>query len=1038
MKKLCLAFFVLITFSCVSSQAWAVEVKIVRSPQASKLEKLGAEELVRYIYLRTGELLSAEAGEELSGGSAIVVARKDRPIVMGNKNIAMMAKGLGPQEYILKTVGKKRDRVVWIVGGDDVGALYGAYHFLEKLGVRFYLHGDVVPDKNVKLALPEMDEKGSPLFELRGLNPWGAHAEGIDTWDADKYKAVFAQMAKMRMNMMFIHAYPEHSGLGTEPAVWVGLGEDVDEDGNVLFSSETSYWNTARTPWGYKGKKTGDYSFGGSLLFESDHWGADVLGGQFPAAMELNGRNEVFNRTGAMFNDSFTFARELGIKTALGCDTGIFSPWKIENELKPGEKLSVAEHGPSWIIPEAVRERIKAQGRDPKDPAVLQEIYEGIFTRIARAHPLDYFVLFTQEQWYWHDFSKQMFDMIVEEWKIALKAWEKVSPEFGMGVSGWVLGPDFDHAAFDKVLPKHVAISELSRAYDAPVDEGFGRMQGRQKWAVPWIEEDSPMLTPSFWAGRIRKDAADALAYGCTGFMTLHWRTRIVGPCASASAMACWDQSGWNPEFGKDKPGVPDSTFAIDDLSEFEGPIDGTPVDYPNYAVAGTEEDRLYQTHRFNMKGYRLKVPNGKYKVTLKFCDTLDYEGGRVFDVTLQDKLVLDKLDIFARVGRGVVLDFSFDDIKVGNGWLDIGFVPHKQFPLIMAFEVAGDEYNVKVNCGGGNYKDYISDRSFYRPTRTFMWGEKGSQFKARGLDVDDFYADWAKGMFGDEVADKAGKFFARLDGRIPLIANWVGANGGGAGGLAPDERRWEEVSKEYAFVDEFEKLRRKVRGAGSLERFDYWLNNFRYTRAAAKAECSWGQLEIALNKVRSEEDIEKKKTIAKEKVLPIYAELVSQIGDAYRLQMATITTLGGMQTILNWEGHNNLLGIDKSGKELAEMLGEKLPPEVIPTKKYHGEPKLIVQTVRSLLDKGESLKLKVIVLDNELPKTAALYWRPLGKGNFHKLNLKHVSRAVHSVTLPAVDQTIEYYIKAETSVGKKLVWPASAEKINQTVVVID
>ena len=41
----------------------------------------------------------------------------------------------------------------------------------------------------------------------------------------------------------------------------------------------------------------------------------------------------------------------------------------------------------------------------------------------------------------------------------------------------------------------------------------------------------------------MRRDAADALAYGCTGLMGLHWRTDILSPNASALAQAAWDQS---------------------------------------------------------------------------------------------------------------------------------------------------------------------------------------------------------------------------------------------------------------------------------------------------------------------------------------------------------------------------------------------------------------------------------------------------------------------------------------------------------------
>ena len=51
---------------------------------------------------------------------------------------------------------------------------------------------------------------------------------------------------------------------------------------------------------------------------------------------------------------------------------------------------------------------------------------------------------------------------------------------------------------------------------------------------------------PQLWAGRMRRDAFDALKYGCTGLMGIHWRTRILGPNVSALAKAAWDQKGWS------------------------------------------------------------------------------------------------------------------------------------------------------------------------------------------------------------------------------------------------------------------------------------------------------------------------------------------------------------------------------------------------------------------------------------------------------------------------------------------------------------
>ena len=48
----------------------------------------------------------------------------------------------------------------------------GAYRLAEHLGVRFYVHGDVVPDGRIPLTMPQLDEMGTPLFNRRGIQPF--------------------------------------------------------------------------------------------------------------------------------------------------------------------------------------------------------------------------------------------------------------------------------------------------------------------------------------------------------------------------------------------------------------------------------------------------------------------------------------------------------------------------------------------------------------------------------------------------------------------------------------------------------------------------------------------------------------------------------------------------------------------------------------------------------------------------------------------------------------------------------------------------
>ena len=201
----------------------------------------------------------------------------------------------------------------------------------------------------------------------------------------------------------------------------------------------------------------------------------------------------------------------------------------------------------------------------------------------------------------------------------------------------------------------------------------------------------------------MRRDAADALAYGCTGLLGIHWRTRILGPNVSALAKAAWDQKPWNPYLGK--------KIAIPDPKTTEGREGGNVAAFPNNPIADTEHAALYQTVTYGMKAYRLKVPNGAYTVRLQFCEPHYGEAGkRVFGVTLQGKKVIDKLDIFATVGKNRALDYTFPGVEVSNGILEIQFDSIVEFPCIAAFVVEGQGVTRKINCGGPAVEGYEAD----------------------------------------------------------------------------------------------------------------------------------------------------------------------------------------------------------------------------------------------------------------------------------------------------------------------------------------
>ena len=888
--------------------------QIMVTTDAPAKVQLAAKEVRRYVYLRTGELLP------IAGGAGTIQLRVDG--------------ALQPQQFRLKSDGKS----LTITGGSDLGVLYGAYAFIEKLGVRFYLHGDVIPDGKIPLVLPVLDETRQPLFELRGINPWGCHPAGMDAWTADDYKAVFAQLAKMRMNFLGIHTYPD--GLPfAEPTVWHGLGGDFDAQGRVKFSYASHYFSTLASGFqGYVEKPTGDYGFGGSLLFERDDWAPPVMVGQCPQPTTPEGCNEVFNRMADQFRDAFGFAKQMGVKTCLGTETPL-------------------------TIPKAVQARLKAQGKDPADPAVVRDVYEATFRRIMASHPLDYYWLWTSEGWRSTAGNPEHYKTTVADVKLADEALKKAQAPFKLATAGWLLGPKHDRAAFDADLPKDIAMSTLNEELGTiVVDPAFGRIKGRDKWAIPWLESDvyQGLAGVQLLAGRMRRDAADAAAYGCTGLMGLQWRTDILAPNISALAQAAWDQS-WKP--------APVAAWQMA----------GAIADFPNVKITGTTDELLYRTCRYDLKTIKVKVPDGKYKVTLKFCEAFFKEPGqRVFDVQLQGRTVVENLDVLAKVGQCAALDLTFDEVAASGGELTIDLIARKSLPCISAIAVDGPGFSSKLNCGGPAVGDWQADTAG----------------KPRDLPCDDFYADWALANFGAEAAGDIAKLFTAIDGKVPLAP----ADGCPVGELSPNATPWSALAAQYAFVDELAKLRARVRGAGNLERFAYWHNTFSYYRLLAQVRCAMGA-----------------------KAPP--EEIARLWGETYRYLLESVNSPGALSEIVTMENYPGW------GPQVAKQATQPWP------KAYQGTPRLIVTTVRSIVAKGEALKLKIIALDNQPVKSLSVKVRPLGSAQWQSVPSRHLARAVHEVTLPPAQADFEYYITAETAAGKTLVWPATAPGLNQSVV---
>jgi hypothetical protein len=485
------------------------------------LEQLAMLEVRRYAYLRTGHLLS-ESGLSQEPNMQIIVGRKDRAAVRSTAKslgIADAVSQLGPEEHLVTCIHSgDGSATVLIAAGSAIGVLYGAYQFAEQLGMRFYLHGDVCPDSKAIWPPAPFHIVRKPLFAIRGILPFHDFPEGPDWWTQDDYLAISVQLPKLYMNFIGFHCYPAGDH-GPEPAVWIGEPSAIAKEQEVR-SSYPAFWaNTGfDSKWGYAPMRTSDFKAGAAMLFDSDAFGPSVMEGLMPEPSSPAECNLLFQRTGTLFERSFSFARSLGVQSCLGTETPLTFPPALLKALAPNDG-----------------------GRSRT--ALVESTYEGIFRRISQACPVDYYWLWTPEDWTWNGNTPAELQATLADVHAAQVGIARSGSSIRFATCGWVLGPEGQRSALDKVLAKSVPMSCINRnTGHSAIDPAFSAIEGRPKWAIPWLENDPTLTAPQPWVGRMRYDAADALNRGCTGLIGIHWRTQEIAPNVAALAAAAWEQ----------------------------------------------------------------------------------------------------------------------------------------------------------------------------------------------------------------------------------------------------------------------------------------------------------------------------------------------------------------------------------------------------------------------------------------------------------------------------------------------------------------
>lgn len=461
-----------------------------QAPQSRKV-RLATRELLTGLRSLQSAPEIAESSGAPDGSTVVLVLSIDRSVFKSD------------QEY---EISANRNGAA-LMASSEQSLLYAVFDFLERQGLVFGIDGTTVPIDRAPFLLPIASQPwtASPRFSVRGLLPWPDFLNCISVYNPEDYRAYFASMLRMRFNMFGMHVYTQnYPGALAESY----LSFDFAGSGHRAALEDT----TMRS-WGYLPQRTSTYKMGAAQFFDQETFGAD--------ATRLGADTwDIAARTTKMMRGAFDFASELGIRTGIG-----FEPYQNPAEIVsalPPEALSC----PGGFIESRT-------GR-----ALLERRLADLLERYPM---VDYVWLWQDENANWESRNKKI-PLPVTPFQQAHDFLRRHAPDKKLVLAGWG-GVTRHFESLHQRLPGDIIFSALSDTFGwDPMNEAFSKLGDRERWPIPWLEDDPSMWFPQFRASRFQMDMKRAQDFGCQGVLGIHWRHRIVDPTATYLARASWDK----------------------------------------------------------------------------------------------------------------------------------------------------------------------------------------------------------------------------------------------------------------------------------------------------------------------------------------------------------------------------------------------------------------------------------------------------------------------------------------------------------------
>jgi hypothetical protein len=222
-------------------------------PEADDLERYAASELCGYLMKLYAIKVRPTTTMPGSADLGLLVGSPDTNPAVAAALGKTVWPTLSDQGLVLKRASLGGKPVLVIGGGSPQATMWAVFELVERWGVRYLLHGDVLPEERGPFRLPETDITLEPALKVRQWRVINEHAMGPVSWGLADYRPVVDQLCKLKFNRIFAYIWPlqpfVHYEVGgikrTSVAMFFGYHFPITDDmpGRRLFGDQVEFWN---------------------------------------------------------------------------------------------------------------------------------------------------------------------------------------------------------------------------------------------------------------------------------------------------------------------------------------------------------------------------------------------------------------------------------------------------------------------------------------------------------------------------------------------------------------------------------------------------------------------------------------------------------------------------------------------------------------------------------------------------------------------------------------------------------------------------